>query len=162
MSEQEKWATRVGLVLAMAGNAVGLGNFLRFPVQAAQNGGGTFMIPYFISFLLLGIPMMWVEWAIGRYGGGHGHSSTPGMLERLWNNPLAKYLGALGLFMPLTVMVYYTYVESWSLGYSLFSATGSYWGNDSFDATRAFLAGYQGIEANQYFNGIFWAYALFV
>ena len=48
MSEQEKWATRVGLVLAMAGNAVGLGNFLRFPVQAAQNGGGAFMIPYFI------------------------------------------------------------------------------------------------------------------
>ena len=45
----------------MAGNAVGLGNFLRFPVQAAQNGGGTFMIPYFISFLILGIPMMWIE-----------------------------------------------------------------------------------------------------
>ena len=44
MSDQEKWATRVGLVLAMAGNAVGLGNFLRFPVQAAQNGGGAFMI----------------------------------------------------------------------------------------------------------------------
>ena len=69
MSEQEKWTTRVGLVLAMAGNAVGLGNFLRFPVQAAQNGGGAFMIPYFISFLLLGIPLMWMEWAIGRYGG---------------------------------------------------------------------------------------------
>lgn len=162
MSEQEKWATRVGLVLAMAGNAVGLGNFLRFPVQAAQNGGGTFMIPYFISFLLLGIPMMWVEWAIGRYGGAYGHSSTPGMLERLWDNPLSKYLGALGLFMPLTVMVYYTYVESWSLGYSLFTAMGSYWGAESFEATRAFLAGYQGIETNQYFGGIFWAYALFV
>lgn len=162
MSEQEKWATRVGLVLAMAGNAVGLGNFLRFPVQAAQNGGGTFMIPYFVSFLLLGIPMMWLEWAIGRYGGTHGHSSTPGMLEKLWDNPAAKYLGALGLFMPLTVMVYYTYVESWSLGYSLFTATGSYWGNDSFESTRAFLAGYQGIEANQFFGGIFWAYLLFV
>ena len=128
MSEQEKWATRVGLVLAMAGNAVGLGNFLRFPVQAAQNGGGAFMIPYFISFLLLGIPLMWMEWAIGRYGGGYGHHSSPGMFERLWNNPMAKYIGALGLFMPLTVMVYYTYVESWSLGYSLFTATGRYWG----------------------------------
>ena len=55
---RERWGTRIGLVLAMAGNAVGLGNFLRFPVQAAQNGGGTFMIPYFISFLLLGIPMI--------------------------------------------------------------------------------------------------------
>jgi SNF family Na+-dependent transporter len=162
MSEQERWATRVGLVLAMAGNAVGLGNFLRFPVQAAQNGGGTFMIPYFISFLLLGIPMMWVEWAIGRYGGGHGHSSTPGMFERIWDHPLSKYLGALGLFMPLTVMVYYTYVESWSLGYSLFTATGAYWGNETFEGMSAFLAGYQGIEANQYFGGIAWAYGLFI
>ena len=162
MNEQEKWTTRVGLVLAMAGNAVGLGNFLGFPVQAAQNGGGAFMIPYFISFLLLGIPLMWMEWAIGRYGGGHGHSSTPGMFEKLWDNPMAKYVGALGLFMPLTVMVYYTYVESWSLGYSLFTATGRYWGNESFDSTRTFLAGYQGLESNEYFGSIAWAYALFV
>jgi len=42
---REAWKTRLGLVLAMAGNATGLGNYLRFPVQAAQNGGGAFMIP---------------------------------------------------------------------------------------------------------------------
>ena len=80
MGERERWGTRVGLILAMAGNAVGLGNFLRFPVQAASNGGGAFMIPYFICFLLLGIPMMWVEWSIGRHGGQTNHSSTPGMM----------------------------------------------------------------------------------
>ena len=45
----ESWGSRVGLILAMAGNAVGLGNFLRFPVQAVQNGGGTFIIPYLVS-----------------------------------------------------------------------------------------------------------------
>ena len=162
MSEQEKWATRVGLVLAMAGNAVGLGNFLRFPVQAAQNGGGAFMIPYFISFLLLGIPLMWMEWAIGRYGGGYGHHSSPGMFERLWDSPMAKYIGALGLFMPLTVMVYYTYVESWSLGYSLFTATGRYWGNAELDSTKDFLSGYQGLATNEYFSGIAWAYVFFI
>ncbi|MCZ6671229.1 MAG: sodium:calcium symporter, partial [Acidobacteria bacterium] len=69
---REQWGTRIGLILAMAGNAVGLGNFLRFPVQAAKYGGGAFMIPYFISLLILGIPMMWVEWSIGRFGGRHG------------------------------------------------------------------------------------------
>ena len=79
--QRERWGTRIGLVLAMAGNAVGLGNFLRFPVQAAQNGGGSFMIPYFISFLLLGIPLMWIEWGVGRYGGTHGHGSVPGMFD---------------------------------------------------------------------------------
>ncbi|MGB8958024.1 MAG: hypothetical protein WCC00_03315, partial [Candidatus Aminicenantales bacterium] len=62
---REQWGSRIGLILAVAGNAIGLGNFLRFPVKAAANGGGAFMIPYFVAFLLLGIPMMWVEWTIG-------------------------------------------------------------------------------------------------
>ena len=144
MGERERWGTRVGLILAMAGNAVGLGNFLRFPVQAAQNGGGAFMIPYFICFLLLGIPMMWVEWAIGRHGGQFGHSSTPGMFQRIWNNPAAKYVGVLGLLMPLIVMTYYTYIESWSLGYAFFTATGSYWGAPAFEPMVNFLHSYHG------------------
>lgn len=52
MSKEEAsgWGSRVGLVLAMAGNAVGLGNFLRFPVQAIENGGGAFIIPYLVCF----------------------------------------------------------------------------------------------------------------
>src|SRR3989304_4908135 len=54
MREREQWGSRMGLILAMAGNAIGLGNFLRFPVQAAENGGGAYMIPYFISFIILG------------------------------------------------------------------------------------------------------------
>jgi SNF family Na+-dependent transporter len=52
----------------MAGNAVGLGNFLRFPVQAIENGGGAFIIPYLICFLVMGIPLF-IEWSSGRYGG---------------------------------------------------------------------------------------------
>lgn len=46
---REKWGSKIGIIMAVAGSAVGLGNFLRFPSQAAQNGGGAFMIPYFIS-----------------------------------------------------------------------------------------------------------------
>ena len=57
MSEQkQQWASRIGVILAVAGSAVGLGNFLRFPGNAAQNGGGAFMIPYFCALLFLGIP----------------------------------------------------------------------------------------------------------
>jgi SNF family Na+-dependent transporter len=58
---REVWKTRLGLVLAMAGNATGLGNYLRFPVQAAQNGGGAFMIPYFCALMFLAVPLMWCE-----------------------------------------------------------------------------------------------------
>ncbi len=137
--ERERWASRIGLILAMAGNAVGLGNFLRFPVQAASNGGGAFMIPYFLAFLLLGIPLMWIEWGIGRFGGRHGHGSLPGMYDKMWRVPIAKYIGALGVFMPLAIVIYYTYIESWTLAYSFFSLTKQYFGAESFAAAREFL-----------------------
>ena len=60
-NEKQVWGSRLGLILAMAGNAIGLGNFLRFPVQAVQNGGGAFIIPYIVSFILLGLPLLLVE-----------------------------------------------------------------------------------------------------
>jgi SNF family Na+-dependent transporter len=142
--DREQWGSKIGLILAVAGNAVGLGNFLRFPVQAAQNGGGAFMIPYFIFFLILGIPLMWIEWGIGRHGGKFGHGSAPGMFDRLWKNPAAKYFGTLGLFISLVIMIYYTYIESWTLGFSFFSITKMYFGENSFDSMRDFLYSYQG------------------
>ncbi len=126
MNQREHWATKLGLVLAMAGNAVGLGNFLRFPVQAAKYGGGAFMIPYFVSFLLLGIPLMWIEWTIGRYGGSKGHGTTPGMLQVLWKNPIAKYLGVIGFVGPLLIIIYYSYIEAWTLGYSILALLGKF------------------------------------
>ena len=121
MAEREQWGSRIGLILAMAGNAIGLGNFLRFPVQAADNGGGAFMIPYFISLILLGIPLMWVEWGLGRYGGARGHGTAPGVFDAIWKHPIAKYMGILGIFLPLVVLVYYTYICSWTLAYSVSS-----------------------------------------
>ena len=144
--KRERWGSRIGLILAMAGNAVGLGNFLRFPRQAALNGGGAFMIPYFIALVLLGIPLMWVEWAIGRHGGAHGHGTTPGMFELLWKHPVAKYLGALGIAIPLTFVTYYTTIEGWTFAYSGFSALKTYWGVNTFGSMNSFLQQFQGIH----------------
>lgn len=141
----EAWGTRLGLILAMAGNAVGLGNFLRFPTQAAANGGGSFMITYFVAFLLLGLPLMWVEWGLGRHGGRYRKGHAPGMFAAVWRHPAAKYLGVAGLAIPLLVMVYYTYIESWTLAWALFSATRDYWGIDTQEAMVAYLQSYQGV-----------------
>lgn len=112
MSERERWATRIGLVLAMAGNAVGLGNFLRFPRQAALNGGGAFMIPYFCALIIMGIPLMWLEWTMGRYGGQYGHSTTAGQFDMMWKSRWAKYVGSIGVSIPFLFAVYYLYIES--------------------------------------------------
>ncbi|KAF0127976.1 MAG: sodium:neurotransmitter symporter [Bacteroidetes bacterium] len=112
---KEQWGSRAGLVFAMAGNAVGLGNFLRFPVQAIQNGGGAFIIPYLVSFLLMGIPLLLVEWSIGRFGGSFGHHATPFQLHRLNKMKIWKYVGVFGLFTNIAVASYYCYLESWTI-----------------------------------------------
>ena len=144
-SSNEAWSSRIGLILAMAGNAVGLGNFLRFPTQAANHGGGSFMITYFIALLLLGIPLMWIEWGIGRNGGLYRKGHIPGMFAALWKHPAAKYLGAIGLVIPLIVLTYYTYIESWTLAYTFFSITKGYWGVESQTGMTDFLHAYQGV-----------------
>ena len=115
---REHWGSRLGVILAVAGSAVGLGNFLRFPGLAAINGGGIFMIPYFISLLLLGIPICWVEWTMGRYGGSKGFNSAPGIFSVLWRHPISKYFGALALIVPIGIYMYYVYVEAWCLAYA--------------------------------------------
>jgi len=131
VAARESWNTRVGLVLAMAGNAVGLGNFLRFPAQAAQNGGGAFLIPYLISFVLMGIPLLWVEWALGRYGGIRGYHSLPGILDTVGKKKWLKYAGVFGVFVPFAIAAYYCYIESWALAYVWHSAV------DTFSSTPA-------------------------
>lgn len=160
--QRDRWATKIGLVLALAGNAIGLGNFLRFPRQAALNGGGAFLIPYFVCLLAIGIPLLWAELAIGRHGGRHGRGHTAGMLDLLWRHPLAKYVGALGLFMPFTICCYYAYVTSWCLAYSVFSATGAYFDLDSTAEIGRFLAGFQGVESNGHFSSLAPAYGFFL
>jgi len=120
----EAWASRLGVILAVAASAVGLGNFLRFPGQAAQHGGGAFMIPYFVALLLLGIPLGWAEWTMGRYGGLRGFNSAPGIYSVIWRHPLAKYFGGIALLVPLVICMYYVVIEAWCLGYAWYYLTG--------------------------------------
>jgi NSS family neurotransmitter:Na+ symporter len=125
-TNNEAWGTRVGLILAMAGNAVGLGNFLRFPMQAVQNGGGAFIIPYLVCFLLMGIPLLFVEWSIGRYGGQYGHHTTPFAFYKMTKKQLWTYIGVFGIFSNIAIASYYCYIESWTLSYTMHSLLGSF------------------------------------
>jgi len=160
--KRESWGSRLGIILAVAGSAIGLGNFLRFPVQAASNGGGAFMIPYFLALFLLGIPLMWIEWAVGRFGGVFGHGTAPGMFDRMWKNRFIKYFGVIGIFGPLVIFIYYTYIESWILAYAFFAVTGKLAQATTQLQMGSFLAAFQGIDSNQYFNNIGIAYIFFL
>jgi neurotransmitter:Na+ symporter, NSS family len=121
---KEAWSSRLGVILAVAGSAVGLGNFLRFPGLAAKYGSGAFMIAYFISLLILGIPICWAEWTLGRYAGQRGFNSSPGIFYALVRHPLGKYLGVLGVIIPVVIYMYYVYIEAWCAGYACYFLTG--------------------------------------
>lgn len=116
----EHWGSQVGAVLAVAGSAVGLGNFLRFPGQVVNYGGGAFMIPYIVSLLLIAIPVSMSEWALGRYAGRNGFHSPMGMYyvasgrKRGWG-----VVGGLSLSVPFVIDMYYIFVEAWCLFYAL-------------------------------------------
>lgn len=129
--QEEKWNSRVGVILAVSGSAVGLGNFLRFPGLVAEYGGGAFMIAYIISFLLIGLPICWAEWSMGRQGGQNGFNSSPSIFSSITNHKRFKYLGVIALMIPIGIYFYYLIIESWCLAY----ATNYLLGNLHFENT---------------------------
>jgi SNF family Na+-dependent transporter len=159
---KENWGSRVGLILAMAGNAVGLGNFLRFPIKAVQNGGGEFIIPYLVCFLLMGLPLLFVEWGMGRYGGKFGDHSTPFILDNMTHRKFWKYFGVFGIFTNLGVISYYTYIESWTLAYVFETVQGTFIGM-SDTALSDFFNNYVGIRTDEGLINFSWkAFVFFI
>jgi len=156
MKKREEWGTRLGLIFAMSGAAIGLGNIVRFPSQLAKSGG-SFMIPYFIALVLLGIPLLWVEWTIGRHGGRYGHGSLPMIFSNIWKHPIAKYMGIFGLATPIFIASYYTWVTSWGLSFSIFSLLGTYFDTDK----SLFLSSFTGGNS-EYFSSIAFSFIAYI
>lgn len=146
-ARERGWNSNIGVILAVAGSAVGFGNFLRFPGLAAQYGGGAFMIAYFTSLLLMGIPLAWVEWSVGRKGGSLGGHSTASIFMLLARSRLWKYLGLLGVAAPMGICMYYLFIESWTLNYAWKTMTGAM----QLDSPHAFeqaFGSFVGINGN--------------
>ncbi|MBI4350388.1 MAG: sodium-dependent transporter [Elusimicrobia bacterium] len=157
IKQKENWGSRLGLILAMAGSAVGLGNFLRFPAQAVQNGGGAFIIPYLTCFVLMGIPLLYVEWAMGRHGGKSGQHSTPFIFGSMGKGFYWKYLGVFGIFTNLAVAAYYCYLESWTMSWAYHSAAGHFMGKTQAEVS-AFFNSYIGLGTPE--PVVFWLLCL--
>jgi len=96
------------------------------------------MIAYFISLLVIGMSICWAEWTLGRYAGRFGVHSSPAMFAVIIRKPWAKYLGVLGIVIPIGVYMYYVYIEAWCLGYAINYLIG--------DLSKP------GLDAGQYFS----------
>ncbi|MFT9849252.1 sodium-dependent transporter [Aneurinibacillus sp. REN35] len=130
MEQREQWGTRAGFILAAVGSAVGLGNIWRFPYVAYENGGGAFLIPYFFALLTAGIPILILEFGLGKRGGGSA-PLTFYRLSKKW-----EWLGWWQVMICLVISLYYGAIIAWAMSYIKFSATQA-WGDD----TQAFLFG---------------------
>ncbi len=123
--KSENWNSRLGVILAVSGSAVGLGNFLKFPGQVALYGGAAFMVAYVFSFFAVGIPISIAEWTMGRHSGANGYNSPAGVLGYFCGSKKMAYVGIIGAVLTVLIYCYYIYIEAWCLGYAVNFATGS-------------------------------------
>lgn len=120
---REEWTGQVGFIIAAIGSAVGLGNIWRFPGVAYENGGGAFLVPYLVALLTAGIPILFLDYAIGHRFRG----SAPTAFRRL-----ARWLEGLGWFQVMicfVIALYYTAVVAWAVSFFVFSFDLR-WGDD--------------------------------
>ena len=122
--QRETWTHNTGFILAAIGSAVGLGNIWRFPGVAYESGGGAFLIPYLVALLTAGIPILFLDYAIGhRYRG-----AAPLAYRRMRKG--MEPLGWFQIMLSFVISVYYAAVIAWSLSYFVF-AFDLRWGEDT-------------------------------
>lgn len=126
--ERAKFGSKLGIILATAGSAVGLGNVWRFPYMAGENGGAVFIIMYLGCVLLLGIPCMVSEFIIGR----HGQSNTARAYGKLAGKSLWRFVGYMGVLTGFLITGYYAVVSGWCLQYIYASLLGRLQGDTQY------------------------------
>ncbi|ARQ70867.1 sodium-dependent transporter [Streptomyces marincola] len=120
---REQWGTRAGFLMAAIGSAIGLGNIWRFPAVTYENGGGAFMLPYLLALLTAGIPLLILEYTLGRK-----YRSSPPGATRLLARP-AEAIGWWQVAICFVVATYYAAILAWAVRYVGFSFNQS-WGED--------------------------------
>ncbi|NLN58605.1 MAG: sodium-dependent transporter [Gammaproteobacteria bacterium] len=120
---RESWSARSGFIIAAIGSAVGLGNIWRFPYVAYENGGGAFLIPYLIAIFAAGLPLLFLDYAVGhKY-----RKAPPTAYKKLMNS---ESLGWWQVMVTLLIGIYYASVLSWAGSY-MFYSIGQQWGADT-------------------------------
>ena len=128
MKERERLGSRLGFILISAGCAIGIGNVWKFPYMAGQGGGGAFVLFYLLFLLILGLPIMTMEFAVGR-----ASQKSPVKAYYALEKPGQKwhihgYITLIGWYL---LMMFYTTVAGWMLHYFYLTATGKFTGLDS-------------------------------
>ena len=136
-TDKKKFSSKIGAILAAAGSAVGLGNVWRFPTEAGANGGAAFILIYVLFMLILGVPVMVTEFAIGRHGQKDVTSSFDSMAggRKGW-----KWMGLFPVVAGLLVLSYYAVVAGWTLYYAWTAGMNGFAGKDAAQYAADFMS----------------------
>ncbi len=148
--ERASFGSKLGMILATAGGAVGLGNVWRFPYMTGENGGAAFILVYVACVLLLGIPCMIAEFIIGR----HGAANTYRAYSKMGGGKAWKYVGLLGVITGFLITGYYGVVSGWCLQYIYASVMGELHGNPDY------VRGYFQTFSTDPIRPVFWLAAI--
>ncbi|WP_031510125.1 sodium-dependent transporter [Streptomyces megasporus] len=152
---REQWGTRAGFLMAAIGSAIGLGNIWRFPSEAYKNGGGAFLLPYLIALLTAGLPLLILEYTIGRR-----YRKSPPAAYRRMSGP-AQVIGWWQVAICFVIATYYAVILAWAVRYVGFSV-GEQWGDDpdAFFFGDFLRAAEQPGWISSYVGGVFWPLVL--
>ncbi len=112
-NERANFSSKLGVILASAGSAVGLGNIWRFPYETGNHGGAAFILIYLLCIFVLGLPIMISEFLIGR----HSRANTARAYEVLAPGTPWKWVGFMGVLAGFLILSYYSVVAGWTLEY---------------------------------------------
>lgn len=136
MAQKAKFASKIGLVAATVGSAIGLGNVWRFPAEVQANGGAAFLVVYVLCVLLLGIPVMLAEFSLGRSAG----TDAVGAYRKFSPRSPWWLAGALPVLASYLILSFYMVVAGWTLEYFVQSLSGALYAGTA-DASGAVLDG---------------------
>ena len=130
MSKRGNFGSKLAIILATAGSAVGLGNIWRFPFMTGQNGGAAFILVYFACVFLLGIPGMVSEFIVGRHAQTNAARAYGSMGHKGW-----RFIGYLGILTSTIILGFYAVVAGWCLQYLFASIVGRLDGDATYVLT---------------------------
>ena len=133
-SKRDSFGSRLGVIMAAAGSAVGLGNIWRFPYILGENGGGAFLIVYLIIIFSIGIPVMMSELVIGR----RTQRNPVGAFRMLSSRRPWYLVGMMGIVAAFMILAFYTAVAGWTLEYIYQILAGGIKGRSSAELTVMF------------------------
>lgn len=121
---KERWSSQRAFIIAALGGAIGIGNLWRFPYLCYDNGGGAFLVPYFIALLTCGIPLLILE-----FGLGFKTDRTPIVAFNKVFGKKFEWIGWLAALVAFSIITYYVMLIAWGIDYIGFTAAGSYSGD---------------------------------